>query len=328
VATKSLKLINSITMKKLFIFPAIFFLTTAICSSGLVYSQSGDHSFGPATGDFSGNYHPKAIEQVYTSRAVTNIFSWDWNGGASRFAYFDATLPGAIMQIVADPAAIFINACEMVTGDPTKFYAIDANGNAFLVDAVANTSTPLGNTGLTNPLGLALDYTNGEYYLCDDVDNLYKINMGTLNTTFLGTFNYPGLVYMIGITCDGAGNLWGYDLGLNNFYSINKTTGQATLVGYIGFDANFGQGLGYDQATNTMYMCAYNNNSFQAEFRSVNTANGSTTFMGAIGVPGTTQFGSCAIPGEAAEVPLSDWALAIGIILIISAAIIRMRRFS
>ena len=299
-----------------------------VFNASLVNSQSGDHSFGPATGEYSGNYHPKAVENTYSSRATTNIFSWDSNGGTAQFAYIDATMPGTVMPILSHPASPFLNACEMVAGDPTKFYAIDHNGDAFLVDAVAATVTPLGNTGLVNALGLALDYMTGEYYVCDDADNLYKIDMNTLNTTFLGTFNYAGLVFMIGITCDGNGDLWGYDVGLNNFYSINKANGQATLVGYIGFDANFGQGLGYDQANNTVFMCAYNNTTFQAELRTVNPANGSTTLIGAIGTPGATQFSSCAIPADLIEVPLSNWAIAIGLILILSAAIIRMRRFS
>lgn len=313
-------------MKKIALLTIAF--SFSVFTVSLVYSQSSENSFGAVTGDAPKNYHPKAFENIVDSRSTTNVYSFDADLYNSKFAYFDATVPGTVIPIVSHPSSPFVNACEMVAGDPTKFYAIDHAGDAFLVDAMAGTATPLGNTGLVNALGLALDYTTGVYYVCNDANNLFTIDMATLNTTLLGTFNYTGLVFMIGITCDGAGNLWGYDLGLDNFYSINKTNGQATLVGNIGFDANYGQGLGYDQANDMVVMCAWNNTSFQAEYRSVNTSTGSTTFLGAIGTSGVTQFGSCAIPADIAEVPLSNWAIAIGIIFILSAAIIRMRKFS
>ena len=38
---------------------------------------------------------------------------------------------------------------------------------------------------------------------------------------------------------------------------MNKTTGAATLVGPIGINANFAQGMDFDWATNTLYATMY-----------------------------------------------------------------------
>jgi hypothetical protein len=122
---------------------------------------------------------------------------------------------------------------------------------------------------------------------------VYTITFPDLETETVGNLNFSGL-YMIGITCDGDGNLWGYDIGNDMFWAIDKETGAATQVGSIGFDANFGQGIAYDGTQ--VVMSAFNNGSFAAEYRTVNTETGMSTFVGNIGTPGSTQFGTIAIP--------------------------------
>jgi hypothetical protein len=63
------------------------------------------------------------------------------------------------------------------------------------------------------------------------------------------------------------------------------------VIGSIGFDANYGQGMDFDSVTGTMYLAAFNNATFQAEFRAVDLATGNTVFLGALGTPGVTQLG-------------------------------------
>jgi len=314
-------------MKKNYLFTTVACLWIFLFF-GMIYpafSQSYETSFGPAPLQGAGPEQSGGNFINKSPLAGTNIYSYE--GSASLFAYFDASAPGVIFPIVASPSTVFINAVEMVYGDPTKLFAIDHNGDAFKVDITSGTTSPLGNTGLINVLGIALNHATGTYYICDQFDDLYTIDMNTLSKTYIGDFGTSS-GFMIGITCDGSGNLWGYDLATDGFYSINKTTGLATFIGGIGFDANYGQGLGYDPGANQVVMCAFNAVSFQAEYRSVNTSTGASSFIATIGTPGATQFSSCAIPSSSSStnVPVSNWALFIGIGLILVFAVVRFRR--
>ncbi len=76
--------------------------------------------------------------------------------------------------------------------------------------------------------------------------------------------------------------------------SIDKSTGAGTVIGSIGFDANFGQGMGWDAATDTLYMAAFNGGAFQAELRAVDRTTGNTTLIGVLGA--TTPGGLTQVP--------------------------------
>src|SRR5690606_17031726 len=80
--------------------------------------------------------------------------------------------------------------------------------------------------------------------------------------------------------------------------SINLATGAATLIGSIGFDANFGQGMDWDPSTGTMYMSAFNTGVFDTEIRSVNLATGSTTLIGQLEPSVLSQVGWVSFVGE------------------------------
>jgi uncharacterized repeat protein (TIGR01451 family) len=119
------------------------------------------------------------------------------------------------------------------------------------------------------------------------------VDVATGVATLIGPIT--GSACNIGIAIDGAGDLWGYDICTDDFWSIDKNTGAGTLVGSIGFDANFGQGMGWDQATDTLYMAAFNNGTFQPELRVVDRATGNTTMVG--GAIGSTDPGGlCQLP--------------------------------
>jgi hypothetical protein len=132
--------------------------------------------------------------------------------------------------------------------------------------------------------GMAVDPTDGTVYAASTSvvgSTLLTIDLTTGAATVVGAItNAPG---MIGIAVDGNGDLWGYDIVADVLLSIDKSTGAGTIVGAIGFDANFGQGMGWDPATDTVLMAAFNNATFQAELRAVDTATGNTTLLGVLG---------------------------------------------
>jgi hypothetical protein len=101
---------------------------------------------------------------------------------------------------------------------------------------------------------------------------------------------------MIGMTFDPNGDLYMYDIVIDQMWSCDKETGACTQIGSIGFDANFGQGMAWDQLNDQAVLSAFNSGSFACEYRAADLTTGNTTFLGNIGTPGTTQMGTICIP--------------------------------
>ncbi len=212
----------------------------------------------------------------------------------NAYASFSTDDFATINQIAPYTLGNFVNASEFKAGSTKIMYFVDNTGAVQEVNVETGDVVDLGTISV-QPTGMALDYSSGVYYLVD-ADNLYTFDVDNMTTTMVGPM-VEGSTY-IGLTCDGYGNLWAYDLGTDSFYSLDKNTGAATLVGNIGFDANFGQGMGYDEVNDQVVMACFNNASFQAEYRSVDLATGNTTLLGVIGTSGATQFGTIALPAS------------------------------
>lgn len=115
------------------------------------------------------------------------------------------------------------------------------------------------------------------YGVNDDTDSLYSIDTDTLVFSEIGslgvTFNYGGLaydhnndiLYMIG----GRNN--------NNLYSVNRSTGLATLIGSHGLTDLFG--LAYDSANNVLYASSDDN----SRLYTLDTGTGAATQVGYMG---------------------------------------------
>src|SRR5690606_35981099 len=83
--------------------------------------------------------------------------------------------------------------------------------------------------------------------------------------------------------------------------TLNKSTGAATLIGPLGFDANFGQAMDFDNDDGTLYLYAFSNTSFLAELRTANLSTGATTLVGTMGA-GLQQIGAGSSSTELATV--------------------------
>jgi hypothetical protein len=95
--------------------------------------------------------------------------------------------------------------------------------------------------------------------------------------------------------------MYGVDISLDSLLTIDKATGATSIVGSIGFTANYAQGLDFDLDNNILYMAAYNYNGVtgQGEMRIVDTTTGNTTLLGTF--PGSAEVDSLAV--EAGGVP-------------------------
>jgi len=194
--------------------------------------------------------------------------------------YTNISFPGA-GEVVGDYAYVI---------DGTTMTQIDLDtGNTVVTTTV---SLPPGSHSYT---GMAQDPTNGTVYVssCDIATSiLYTIDMGSGTISQIGTItNSP---CTIAIAIDGNGELWGYDIVDDSFLSINKTTAAGTVIGSLGFDANFGQGMDWDAATDQIYLTAFNNGTFQGELRVADRITGNTNLIGVLG--STTPGGLSQLP--------------------------------
>lgn len=117
---------------------------------------------------------------------------------------------------------------------------------------------------------------------------LYEINLSTQNAIPVGSSN--GLVVGIALGRDMNNNLYSYDIDTNLVSRIDRVTGMAMMLGPIGFNANFGQGMGYDDNNDQLLITAFNGGTFKPELRSVNTTTGASTLISTIVPAQTLQF--------------------------------------
>ncbi len=197
--------------------------------------------------------------------------------------------PADVEILASDPVHIF----ELMASGAVKSYT--TSGTAVPVSTVI---PPAGQTWTD----MAVDPTTGTVYAAAATgdctsSSLSSINLLTGVRTPVGNITNGGCT--VALAADNSGNLFGLNIVGDNLIAINKTTGAGTVVGLLGFDANFGQSMDCDPGTGTCYAFAFNNTAFRPELRSVNTSTGATTLVGVIGQtsPGGTLQASGAVIG-------------------------------
>ena len=235
------------------------------------------------------------------------------------------------------PTANFIGACEFGP-DPDLVYCADSatTTTLFTVNVNDGTVNTVG-TGMTGsaetPVSLDYDPSTGTMYMLTAEINvsasLHTVNLSNAALTSVGALSSA---CPIGGGFDGSGQGYYYDICDDSLYSFDKNTGSSALVGPLGFDANFGQGMDFDPETGECFLFAFNNTSVVAELRTCNTSTGSTTLVSGIGNTspgGQVQLGGAGIPGPAMAQNVPAMGIA-GIIILLGLvagiAVIMIRR--
>lgn len=183
----------------------------------------------------------------------------------------------------------FVNGIEFDnSGTFTENYILTSNGVFFEVDTASGTTTPIGDAtafGAESFVCLATDPTDGTLYAgstdCAGGSSLYTIDWESGAATRIGAVSNAAC--LIGCAVDASGQMYAYEIVADNFLSIDKTTGAGTVIGPLGFDANFGQGMEFDESDGTCYLFAFNYGTFYPELRTCDTATGATTYIGTLG---------------------------------------------
>jgi len=77
-----------------------------------------------------------------------------------------------------------------------------------------------------------------------------------------------------------------YDIVNDEAYKIDKATGASTLLGSIGYDANYAQGMGWDPVEDIVYLAAYNNDGSGGQLRILDRETGNTALVGGFAAGG------------------------------------------
>lgn len=92
---------------------------------------------------------------------------------------------------------------------------------------------------------------------CGASSSLYTIDPASGAYQLVGTTSDADC--MVSIAVDDNGLMYGLDLATDGFYAIDKTNGEAALIGSLGFNANYAQDMAFDRASGVLYLGGMDN---------------------------------------------------------------------
>ncbi|HNS51348.1 MAG TPA: carboxypeptidase regulatory-like domain-containing protein [Anaerolineae bacterium] len=210
--------------------------------------------------------------------------------------------PGSWTIIAGLPGNQYF-AGDVINGDFSTLYVIDYGTNSlYTVDTATGAvtligpSTPYGGESWTGMTG-SVDGTMYASSTNISRSTLYTVDLGTGAVTVVGEITNAPAIIDIAITPEGE--MYGVDIVNDNLVQIDPATGAGTVIGYIGFSANYAQGMDYEEESGTLYLAAY---SSQGELRIADPATGNTVLVGAF--PGGAETDSLAFAtGGGGDVP-------------------------
>ena len=228
---------------------------------------------------------------------------------------FDAVSPSSLVSEVS------LDGLNLLAGDFkgedfSTLYAIDFRSfNLYKVDVATGAVTlvylAVPPNGVSSDAwnGMGWDASTSTMYAVTaggrtPVSTLVKIDPETADITLVGPITGVGDptngTAIIDIAIDASGLMYGVDIVTDTLVAIDKTTGEASTIGSIGFDANFAEGLDFDDTTNTLYFSAFNGETGLSTMYTLNTETGEGTPISPIGPdPGGTQYAALAIARQA-----------------------------
>ncbi|MCP4900719.1 MAG: hypothetical protein GY906_27460 [bacterium] len=258
-------------------------------SAGVVPAELADVCYNPVSAD---KVHAPT-DTAFGAEAVT-----------SALQSMTLNTPGTPTTI-GDPGVAYWG-CDFINNDTSSLLCYRDTNDFVSIDTSTAAVTVLGSSTPTNAetwSALAWDAAAGTLYAstttCNVGSSLYTVDPADGTSTLVGAISNATCLVSIGI--DTSGNLYGVDLVVDSLIAIDKGTGAGTVVGALGYDANFGQGMDFDHDDGTCYLFAFNGGAFVPELRTCNTATGATTLVGTIGTV-LLQWGAGAV--ATAEVPV------------------------
>jgi len=223
------------------------------------------------------------------------------NSSLDAFVSFNLDSPENT-NVIGDeaPTTDFESAGDIDPNNLDKAYVLTPGGEFYELDIPSAVYTFLGIISAPNGeqwSGLEFDPGTGVLYGISSFNNTSTLSTIDIENLIAIPIGQAGISCAIAIATDGTGNFYTYDVCTDLFYSIDTTNGLATVIGSIGFNADFAQDMEWDPISQTMYMTAFNIISFDGELRTVDLNTGNTTFIGFLGET-TSNISWASIPTE------------------------------
>ncbi|WP_166654370.1 Ig-like domain-containing protein [Tahibacter aquaticus] len=204
-------------------------------------------------------------------RSVFAVPAYAWGGWLS----FDAANPtqlvhGAGIARLPDGMA----AIDFAGNDFSRQYALGNDGSFAQIEAASGATSVI---GMANPVGLTQVWsglawdastdtmfaatTNGQGCAVANASELYTINLATAAATRIGAINTGAAACITSIAVSPEGALYGIDNFNNTLVAIDKTSGQAATIGWLGFNLADGanpNSADFDAASGTLYLLSNN----------------------------------------------------------------------
>jgi hypothetical protein len=174
-------------------------------------------------------------------------------------------------------------ASSMCKGGDGNYYLVDETPALYLFDPETGMCTLIGLITMPGdtPIGISYNPSNDTYYMTG-LYGFYSFDINSLTATLIGYFQLD-LRYIIDLCFDENGICFAYEVnitpGAAQAYIIDITDGSLTPLGYVGFTPNFGQGMSYDFETGTIYLSAFNIDTYSGQLRTMNKTTGMTTLV-------------------------------------------------
>ena len=258
------------------------------------FSGSAPVSIPPSAGDFPrGAAAPSAgrapaqepmASSEPTMQAPARVLCYGIDMDSQQLVSFYSDAPGTF-TVIGSSGANLIPCVDFLNGDFSKLYALDLDAQQLVTFDVATAAKTV--VGAATPasgqswVGLAADPDGTLYAASTDgsTSTLYEIDPATGAATTVGAIANAPLI--IAIAVNGAGDMYGLEIANDNLLRIDKATGASTVVGSIGFDANYAQGMDFDEDSDVLYLAAYNNASSAGELRIADVLTGNSALVGA-----------------------------------------------
>lgn len=250
----------------------------------------------------------------------------------------DVESPNTLNPIVGYPttADFDVTGLEFVGDDFSRLYTLAfSTGAVHALDADTGASTLIGyaeaNHSGSNEARFDMAYdpiTTNLYAITRQTVpaqlNLYTIDPATANSTYVTTLQGPGATGVINaIGINSQGQMFGIDIVSDRLVAIDKFTGDTSVVGPLGFNANGDQTLEYDDRTDTMFWIGGLGPQPIYSVLRVDTETGAATLVGngdfgptplSVGTSGLTIASShpCMQPSEVEWVTLSESSGVVG----------------
>ena len=253
-----------------------------------------------------GGLELNALSGRYGITAAPPAYGVDIYDNDKVYLWPDVSVPGT-STLIGTSTATSLFAGDFMGGDFSTLYAISYDNNGlYAIDTATAAATFIGTT--TPPSGATFSglaggpgVMYGMATACNASSTLMTVDIATGTTTTIGTLpNATCIIDIAYVPADGM--IYGVDLVTNSLYRIDPATGADTLVGAVGADANYAQGMDYDEVNNVLYWAAYTTG---PELRIIDINTGASALIGAF-TQGEVDSFAIAAGGGGGAVPWLD----------------------